>query len=150
MRVLILALLGSSSFVLALILTPLFRRVAVRFGLVDQPDFPRKIHDRPIPRIGGVPIFLAYIGSYLTLMAVFHRTDFGAGVSLATAWSIVPAALLAFLIGLADDILGLKPWQKLAGQALASVLAVSPGLRITAFAGFTLNPCIASPSPFYG
>jgi len=144
MNVLILVLLGSSSFALALILTPLFRRLAIRFGVVDQPDFRRKIHDRPIPRIGGVPISLAYIGSYLILMAVFHRTGLGDGGSLPTAWSILPAALLVFLIGLADDIFGLKPWQKLAGQALASVLAVSAGVRITALAGFTLNPWIAS------
>ena len=48
------------SFVLSLLLTPLCRNIAVRRGLLDKPDADRKFHKSPVPRVGGVPIMLAY------------------------------------------------------------------------------------------
>jgi UDP-GlcNAc:undecaprenyl-phosphate GlcNAc-1-phosphate transferase len=131
------------TFVLALILTPLFRRVAVRLGLVDCPDFQRKIHLKPIPRIGGVPVFAAYVGSYIALTFMPGGLAHFGSASFSTAWSLVPAALLVFLIGLADDIFGLQPWQKLAGELAASGLAVSYGVRIVGFDGIVFNNWIS-------
>ena len=46
--------LGLTSFALSLLLTPLVRSMAWRFGIVDQPDQQRKVHAAPIPRIGGL------------------------------------------------------------------------------------------------
>ena len=53
-----------------------------------------------------------------------------------TAWiilslALLPAAAVIFGTGLLDDVFGLTPWQKLAGQFAASVLAVSLGARLT-------------------
>ncbi|MDQ2844182.1 MAG: undecaprenyl/decaprenyl-phosphate alpha-N-acetylglucosaminyl 1-phosphate transferase [Acidobacteriota bacterium] len=98
--------------------------------LVDIPDNDRKLHGRPIPRIGGVPIALSYVGALALMLivapahatiAVQHRTLF---------LSLLPAAGLVFLTGLIDDLFGLKPWQKLIGQILAAVWAVAAGAQI--------------------
>ena len=56
-------LLAACAFALSFLLTPVFRQLALRNGWVDQPDHERKIHCVPIPRIGGVPILLAYAGA---------------------------------------------------------------------------------------
>ena len=144
MHIPILILLCSSSFPIALIFTPLFLRFAERFGILDRPDSKRKIHTRAVPRIGGVPIFMAYIGSYAVLLLVHSRIGIADGASLSTARSLVPAALLVFSVGLADDIFGLKPLQKLLGQVVASILAVMGGIRIVGIDGFMFNPWIAA------
>jgi UDP-GlcNAc:undecaprenyl-phosphate GlcNAc-1-phosphate transferase len=50
-----LLLIGILAFCVAFVLTPLCRNLAIRWGLVDQPDHFRKFHTRPIPR-SGVPL----------------------------------------------------------------------------------------------
>ena len=64
------------AFVLALVitfaLTPLVKRFAVAVGAIDKPDA-RKVHHGAIPRLGGLAIFLGYIGSVL-LTTVFLMT----------------------------------------------------------------------------
>ncbi len=64
--------------------------------------------------------------------------------SLPATWSIGLPTAFVFLVGLADDIAELRPWQKLAGQAIGGVLAIVAGIRITTVAGIALNPWIAS------
>jgi UDP-GlcNAc:undecaprenyl-phosphate/decaprenyl-phosphate GlcNAc-1-phosphate transferase len=63
----LLGLLALTSFLLALILTPLVRNLSLRLGLVDHPDAGRKRYTSPIPRVGGVPIILACAGAFLVL-----------------------------------------------------------------------------------
>ena len=48
------------SFVLALILTPVLRKLSHRWGMVDQPDLERKIHKGAMPLLGGVAVFVAF------------------------------------------------------------------------------------------
>ena len=62
--------LGFVSGVLALVLTPLFRNLAWRFGIVDLPDQQRKMHIHRSPRIGGVAIFASVIISYALLLLI--------------------------------------------------------------------------------
>ena len=116
--------LGTLAFLLCLVFTPICRDLAIRAGLVDEPDGLRKMHRKPIPRIGGIPIVLAYamaLGVMLFFaphwgrISVQHR-----GLIL----ELLPAAGVVFLTGLADDMLTLKPWQKLSGQIVASALVV--------------------------
>jgi UDP-GlcNAc:undecaprenyl-phosphate GlcNAc-1-phosphate transferase len=56
------------SFVASLLLTPLVRRLAHRFGVVDKPDEYRKLHSQAIPLGGGVAILIAFL---LSLFVVF-------------------------------------------------------------------------------
>lgn len=123
------------SFLAAFALTPLVREGACRVGLVDNPDDRRKIHNRPIPRLGGVAIAIAYASSFGALLLF----DFKAGEivksAIPAAMQILPAAGLVFLTGVVDDIFGLRPWQKFSGQVIAALLAFWAGVRVTGFAG---------------
>ena len=137
--------LGLTAFLLCLVATPLCRNLSLRLNLVDQPDSDRKLHLRPIPRIGGIPIVLSYAGALgLMLLAAPH----GARISIQHTQllrSLLPAAGLVFLIGLWDDIVGLKPRQKLAGQVVAAILAVSLGARLTVINGLPHSAWVMVP-----
>jgi UDP-GlcNAc:undecaprenyl-phosphate GlcNAc-1-phosphate transferase len=125
-----LLLLSAISLLLSISLTPLVRTLAIRCNLVDQPDNKRKVHRKPIPRIGGIALTAAYFGSYIfgvNILAHFGaKTDLG----FAAIRAIAPATFLIFLMGLADDIFTLKPWQKVAVQILAGILVVSSGVHV--------------------
>ena len=129
-----LLILAFLSFCLAFVLTPLCRNLAIRWGLVDQPDHIRKLHTNAIPRVGGISIFIAYSVSF----ALFLLSPFQAGITvrgnLDVVRSLFPAVTIVFLTGLLDDLLGLKVWQKFAGQLAASAVAVYAGVQISVIA----------------
>ena len=138
-----LVLLGIASFLFAFILTPVCRNLAVRCRLLDPPDRLRKLHESPVPRVGGIPIALAYMLSFLALMLNQQGARMlAAGLPLAL--KLLPAAALIFLVGLLDDIRGLRPATKLAGQCAAGSLALIAGLQISAL-GHQPAPWINGP-----
>lgn len=139
-----LTMLAGIALGLSLLLIPICRDLALRWRLVDVPDARRKIHRHPIPRIGGVPVVLACIGSCLIVAAVGTRKGMGPEFGFSAAIMVGPAALLVFLVGLADDIFGLRPWHKLAGQILAAAIAVGAGVHIRFVAGIELNPALGA------
>lgn len=135
--------LGLTSFILALLLTPLVRNVALRFGLVDQPDEHRKIHKVPIPRVGGVAILAATAGSYVLLLLVRLSAGHIVRSGLPFAIRLLPAVLLIFGVGLVDDILGVRAWYKLAAQVAAAVLVWNSGVRLDAIGGHPLSATVS-------
>jgi UDP-GlcNAc:undecaprenyl-phosphate GlcNAc-1-phosphate transferase len=123
------------SFTISFCLTPLVSSVSRHFGVVDRPDNVRKFHRAPVPRLGGIGIFAAVVISYTGAIAGYLR---GGGVTwseLPFAFHAVPAALLIFLTGLADDLFQLRAWHKLGCQVLASSLAFAAGVQIHSVAG---------------
>lgn len=130
-----LVLLGLTSFALALFLTPLVRNLAWRLGIVDQPDQHRKIHSAPIPRIGGVAIFAAVILSYGLLLAVRMTSGKIVWEGMPLVLRLLPALCVIFGIGLVDDIVSMRPWKKLSGQAVAAILAWVGGVHVGGLAG---------------
>jgi len=117
--------------VATLIVTPIVRGLSLRADLVDHPGG-RKIHTTAVPRLGGIGIFAG--------CAVALAVE--AGAELAGVW---PAALIQadppllgalggivfiFAVGLVDDLRGLTPGVKLAGQLLAAAIPIFAGLRV--------------------
>lgn len=139
---LILLLLTGVAVILSLSFTPVVRALALRWNLVDQPGA-RKVHKNPIPRIGGVAVSAAYFGSCLIAGLVIMHFHLDLPVAFSTIKSIGPATLLIFLIGLADDILSLKPWQKFAVQIAASLLVISAGVHMGDSYLFVGSPILA-------
>ena len=140
----ILLLLTAVSLAFSLLFTPTIRILAVRWNLVDLPDNKRKVHKTPIPRVGGVAIAAAYFGSLLAVAAflAYHRSV--AATGFAAVKSIVPAALVIFLIGLADDIFNLKAWHKFVVQIVAAGMVVTAGVHIHGVAEFSIHPLVGT------
>ena len=116
-------LILASALVLAIGATPVARRVALRLGIIDQPNA-RKIHFNPIPLLGGVAIYGAFIAALLI---------FGGRYRLDELISILVGASLVSFLGVWDDRRGLSPLLKLIGQILAASLLVVTGVRIGTF-----------------
>ena len=121
---------------LTLVLTPVCRSVSTRLGWVDYPD-PRKVHRDPIPRTGGIAIFLGYSAALCLLLLAVREGQYAHGMFLGIR-ALLPAVVVAFATGLLDDVLGLKPWMKLLGQFIAAVLACNAGVQIHNLGGFSI------------
>lgn len=112
------------AFLAVLLFVPLVIKIAYRIGAVDQPS-ERKVHEVPLPRIGGLAIYLAYT---LALWFFMPASSLKTGIILASS--------LIVLLGTIDDIHNITAKQKLAGQILVAVLLISFGVRID----FITNP----------
>src|SRR5689334_5310917 len=137
---------ASVAFILAVILTPLSRNVAAGRGWLDVPDPKRKIHGHPIPRVGGVAILLAYLGSCAAVLLCWREAGDIVHDQLRLTWQLFPAIALIFATGLLDDLIGLRPWQKLLGQTSAAVTAFVAGVHLTKISGIDLSPWLTLPA----
>ena len=107
------------AFLLAYTLTPPVRVLAFKIGAIDVPMDDRRMHTKPIPRVGGLAIFLGF-----TLTALLFCTY---NTTLATVW--IGGAVIV-LLGMLDDIYRLPAWSKLIVQLLVAVFAVWNGITI--------------------
>ena len=115
-----LAVLGFAlAFLLGLYFTPLARQAALRFGIVDRPDGRLKNQREPVPYLGGLAVFLAYL---VALGLVFSFNGLLLGLLL--------AGTLTLLVGLVDDFGVLTPAAKLAGQSVAVFVLLRSGAVI--------------------
>ena len=132
-----LILLGSSAFLLSLILTPMCRNVFRRRGIVGQPSDTRRSDGVPIPRAGGIALILSIVGSCAILLVSPVQDHWIRQFSLILC--MLPAAGILFAVGLVDDLWGLRPVQKLAGQIVAAGLAYWTGIRFMSVGGFVIE-----------
>ena len=128
-------LLGLLAFLFSLALTPAVRSVGMHFGLVDEPSGGRKIHRTPVPRLGGAALLLSVLAAGGVCIVFSLPAASELSEALVYLKPLSPAVFVIFLVGLADDVFGLRAWHKLLGQVLAAVLAFSSGLRVSGFAG---------------
>jgi UDP-GlcNAc:undecaprenyl-phosphate GlcNAc-1-phosphate transferase len=122
-------LIFASALLMAVGATPVVRHLALRLGVIDQPAA-RKVHVNPVPLMGGVAIYGAFIAALLL---------FGNRFRLQELLSILVGASLMSLLGLWDDRRSLSPLLKLAGQVLAASILILTGVRIGTFPWEWLN-----------
>lgn len=108
----------ATSFVLALALTPLVRALARRYGIIAKPKTDRW-HKKPTAMLGGVAIWLSVV---LTIAFLIPATTY--------SLVLLQASSFLFLVGLVDDLIHIKPYQKLIGQILGSAFVVYYGLTL--------------------
>ncbi len=114
----------------SLTLTPLMRTFARNRGWMDQPDGGRKQHVSPVPRIGGVAVYGAFLLSSSLLLAL-DPLGLAPGAALVSAYGPLLLACAAVMgVGLVDDIRGVPPAGKLIVQALAALYLYDNGFRI--------------------
>jgi UDP-GlcNAc:undecaprenyl-phosphate GlcNAc-1-phosphate transferase len=119
---------------LSLVLTPLAGRLGTRFGAIDMPGG-RKVHSKPIPRCGGMAIFLAFI---LTLfISTLFMTEVSNKLILEkkTVFFLI-GILIVFAVGLFDDFHRLSPRVKFFFQVIVASVAFYGVLRIEVFSIF--------------
>ena len=111
--------------VVSLVITPVVILFADKTGAMDAPDA-RKVHKKPIPRIGGLGIYIAFMTGVLgTLQLDLLPEDVQSGVI-----GLLVGATLIVILGLIDDYKNLPPKVKLLGQIVAAGVLVAFGVQI--------------------
>lgn len=112
---------SGTAFITSLVLSPIIRDIFHAYNVVDRPDY-RKVHAYPIPRLGGLPVGIAYAIALLTAPNVLGQDSLFA--------KLLPGAGLVLLLGIIDDFFSIPALYKLAGQIAAAAVAFLSGLRI--------------------
>ncbi|MDY7108208.1 MAG: MraY family glycosyltransferase [Planctomycetota bacterium] len=126
------------AFVVTLLFTPLVRRLALAGGVVDRPDARRKMHDYPVPYLGGLAVFIGLI--------VAIAVSYFSGDDYTTEYAGVPLAVVVGMVaitftGLADDVWGWDPRLKIAGQLVAAAALAIEDVGVRVAEGL-LNPVV--------
>ena len=120
--------------ILSCLATPLVKVLSVKYGAVDVPKDGRRMHDHPIPRMGGLAIFLGFMVSMLLF------------VTLDTAKKgMLAGAVIIVILGVLDDKYSLPAKPKFLVQIVAALIAVMAGNRIEVLS----NPNIFSANPVW-
>lgn len=109
--------------------TPLVKTLAYKVGAIDVPKDNRRMHKVPIPRLGGLAIFLAFLLSVLVFAEIDRQMQ-----------GILLGAVMIVILGVMDDIMALKALPKLLVQIAAAGVAVYHGCVIQFFS----NPNVFS------
>ena len=108
--------------VISFAVTPLVRRFAHTVGAIDVPNDARRVHTRPIPRLGGLAIFIGFIFSYLLF-----------GQLTESVRGILIGCVIMVAVGVIDDIVALPWWAKFLGQIGAAAIPVLHGVKVERF-----------------
>ena len=108
------------AFLICFFMTPPVKRFAEMIGAVDQPS-ERRINKTPIPRMGGLAIFLGFVLTALLFVPLNTQVT-----------GILLGAVIIAVMGAVDDIVSLNPWIKLAGQIVAAIVAIRCGVVFSA------------------
>lgn len=124
------------AFALSSLLTPASMWLAWRFNILDRPDSARKVHKNPIPRIGGLAVFLAVI------LSTLRNYQFSPQLT-----GLVTGSAMIYVLGFIDDIRPLPATLRLIVQLLAASVVIQSGVILHLIpydwpAALTLNAAI--------
>lgn len=133
-----LLLLTCAALVVALVISflmcPLVKSFAYKIGAIDVPKDNRRMHKKPVPRLGGLAIFLGFIVS----MLLFAKID-------GEMKGILLGAVIIVVLGVVDDMTPLRAYFKFFVQIVAALVAVFHGVVIETLS----NPNIFSQNPYW-
>ena len=112
-----------AAFAVSVICTPLAIKLAPKIGAVDVPKDARRVHTKPMPRFGGMAIF---IGT-MAVVTVFLEKD-------SQLWGVILSGTLMYLVGVVDDLKGIPAKVKLLGQIACATILYCFSIRITTMA----------------
>lgn len=121
MNILSLILCFSLAFGISLLSTPAVKNLAYKIGAIDVPRDARRVHKKPVPRLGGLAIFLGF------LVSVLFFTKFDVQMI-----GFIVGSLIIVGVGIVDDVKQLRASVKLIAQILAAVIVVLSDTRIIA------------------
>ncbi len=107
-------------------MTPPVKHFAEAVGAMDVPKDERRVHNHPIPRMGGLAIFLGFVLSLLLFTETLPTQIVG----------LLLGAVIIAVMGAIDDIVNLNAWIKLGAQILAAGVAIRCGIVVDAISNF--------------
>ena len=120
---------------------PASYRIAVRVGAFTQVR-DRDVHAVPIPRLGGVAIFVGFLAATLTAAKLPYLTQV---FDTPEVWGVLLGAALITLVGAVDDIRELDPLTKLAGQIVAAGIMAFFGVQLYSLPVFGVTTVLPAP-----
>ncbi len=123
-----------AALLIAFMTTPVVKSLAERVGAVDVPKDGRRMHDHPIPRMGGLAIFLGFLLSTLVFVPLSQSLR-----------GMLLGAIIIVILGIFDDIYALPALPKLIVQIIAALIAVLHGNVIQVLS----NPNVFSDNPYW-
>ena len=115
--------------VVSFLTTPVVKTIAYKVGAIDVPKDARRMHKVPIPRLGGLAIFIGFMVSILLFASITSEMK-----------SILLGAVIIVVLGVVDDIMALPAMLKFVVQIVAASIPATHGVQILAFS----NPNIFS------
>ena len=119
--------------VLSFAATPPVKWFAERIGAIDDPKDERRVHKKPIPKLGGLAIFIGFLLSIVIFTEITEQIR-----------GIIIGSGLIVVIGVIDDMKPLKAYIKLLVQIAAALVAVYHGIEIEIFS----NPLVFASSQY--
>ena len=133
-------LMISVTFIISLISVPIAKKIATHVGALDIPN-ERKVHKKPMPRMGGLAIYFAFLVGYIMFGQVTVKM-----------LSILIGSFIILVTGIIDDIKPINAKSKMIGQILAAIIVVFYGnivLKDVSAFGIYINFCLSSNNYFY-
>ena len=119
--------------VVSFMMTPIVKTFAYKVGAIDVPKDNRRMHKTPIPRLGGLAIFIGFMVSILLFARITSEMK-----------SILLGAVIIVVLGIVDDIMALPAMLKFVVQIGAALIPATNGVQILAFS----NPNVFLQIPF--
>ena len=108
--------------VVSFLMTPVVKTFAYKVGAIDVPKDARRMHKVPIPRLGGLAIFIGFMVSILLFAEITPELR-----------SILLGAVMIVVLGVVDDIMALPAMLKFVVQIVAALIPATHGVTILAF-----------------
>ena len=122
------------AFVVSFLMCPMVKSFAYKIGAIDVPNDNRRMHKKPVPRLGGLAIFLGFMVSMLLFVKVDHQMQ-----------GILLGASIIVVLGVVDDMSPLRAYFKFCVQIFAALVAVFHGVVIQTLS----NPNVFAESPYW-
>lgn len=128
---------------ISFISTPIVRKLAIILGVVDIPKDNRRVHKKPIPKLGGLAIYFSFVIMVFAKSGPINKSEMG----------ILIGATIIVIGGLIDDKYTIKPWQKLSFQVIAAFVLIGTNTMISIITNpvsdtnpfISINPIFAIP-----
>ena len=122
------------AFAVSFLMCPLVKSFAYKIGAIDVPKDNRRMHKKPVPRLGGLAIFLGFIVSMLLFVDIDHQMK-----------GILLGASIIVVLGVVDDMSPLRALFKFFVQIFAALVAVFHGVVIEILS----NPNVFAENPYW-
>jgi UDP-GlcNAc:undecaprenyl-phosphate GlcNAc-1-phosphate transferase len=122
-----------TAFVTALFATPQVRKLALKVGVLDAVG-DRRMHTEPKPRIGGIAVYLGLVFAlFVAIGFALHTTLFHSANDTQDFFGLLFGGTLIMLVGVWDDIMGMRPRNKFLAQIVVAIVSMVYGFHIPGF-----------------